>query len=292
FNSIRWDYLDDTLKSFGFGEKWRGWIDGCLKSAMGSILVLMGILLRNDVVFIGEWSDSNIKTIVHVLKCFFLASANAKLKTLSSEERLRLIKSVLTAIPLYHMSIFKVLISVLNNMESIRRNFFNGVEGLDRKLTWNAWKNVLASKEKGDSSLWSKFIKAVHGAKGSLDNVIIASRRSPRLDILREVSSFKSKGIDLLSYARRKIGNGADSMFWEDLWIGETTLRIQYPRLYSLELHKDINVAEKLGHPSLVFFLRRQPRGRVEEEQFHTLLSRTEAITLPQMTDRWVWSLS
>ncbi|GKE40152.1 RNA-directed DNA polymerase, eukaryota, reverse transcriptase zinc-binding domain protein, partial [Tanacetum coccineum] len=140
--------------------------------------------------------------------------------------------------------------------------------------------------------LWSKFIKVVHRAKGSLDDVTIALRRSHWLDILWEVSSLKSKGIDLLSYARRRIGNGADSMFWEDLWIGEKTLRIQYPRLYSLKLHKDISVAKKLGHPSLVFSLRRQPRGGAEEEQFYTLLSRTKATMLLQMTDRWVWSLS
>ncbi|GJY19819.1 RNA-directed DNA polymerase, eukaryota, reverse transcriptase zinc-binding domain protein [Tanacetum coccineum] len=411
------DYLDDNLKSFGFDEKWRGWIDSCLKSAIGLILVngnptseskfqrglkqedplspflfilimeslhlsfskvlgaglfkgvsingslmLSHLFYADDIVFIREWSDCNIKMIVHVLKCFFLASslkinlhksnmgigvspqdvknaANAvgyttfttpfnylgvkvgdimskgnswaevisklssrlskwKLKTLSSGGRLTLIKLVLTAIPLYHMSIFKVPICVLNNMESIRRNFFNGVEGSDRKLTWIAWKNVLASKEKGGlgvssyfalnqailfkylwrfisqySSLWSKFIKVVHRAKGSLDNVTIALRRSHWLDILWEVSSLKSKGIDLLSYARRRIGNGADSMFWEDLWIGEKTLKIQYPRLYSLELHKDISVAEKLGHPSLVFSLRRQPSGGAEEEQFYTLLS-------------------
>nr|GFA57198.1 RNA-directed DNA polymerase, eukaryota [Tanacetum cinerariifolium]GFA72442.1 RNA-directed DNA polymerase, eukaryota [Tanacetum cinerariifolium] len=39
FVSIRWDYLDDVLKSFGFGDKWRGWIIGCLKSAKGFVLV-------------------------------------------------------------------------------------------------------------------------------------------------------------------------------------------------------------------------------------------------------------
>ncbi|GJS52143.1 hypothetical protein Tco_0625505 [Tanacetum coccineum] len=118
------------------------------------------------------------------------------------------------------------------------RNLFNGVEGSDRKLTWIAWKNVLASKEKGglgvysyfalnrallfkwvwrfisqDSSLWSKFIKALHETKGSFDNVTIVSRRSPWLNILREVSSLKRKGIDLLSYARRKVGNGATPCF-------------------------------------------------------------------------------
>nr|GEX08974.1 RNA-directed DNA polymerase, eukaryota [Tanacetum cinerariifolium] len=39
FDSIRWDYLDDFLKSFSFRDKWCGWISGCLKSAKGSVLV-------------------------------------------------------------------------------------------------------------------------------------------------------------------------------------------------------------------------------------------------------------
>nr|GEU70763.1 RNA-directed DNA polymerase, eukaryota [Tanacetum cinerariifolium] len=39
FDSIRWDYLDDVLTMFGFGIKWRGWISGCLKSAIGPVLV-------------------------------------------------------------------------------------------------------------------------------------------------------------------------------------------------------------------------------------------------------------
>ncbi|GJU66010.1 RNA-directed DNA polymerase, eukaryota [Tanacetum coccineum] len=39
FDSIRWDYLQDVLKMFDFGHKWCGWINGCLNSAIGSVLV-------------------------------------------------------------------------------------------------------------------------------------------------------------------------------------------------------------------------------------------------------------
>ncbi|GJW91789.1 RNA-directed DNA polymerase, eukaryota, reverse transcriptase zinc-binding domain protein [Tanacetum coccineum] len=39
YDSVRWDYLDDVLKNFGFGSKWRGWIQNCLHSSRGSILV-------------------------------------------------------------------------------------------------------------------------------------------------------------------------------------------------------------------------------------------------------------
>ncbi|GJZ21378.1 RNA-directed DNA polymerase, eukaryota [Tanacetum coccineum] len=39
YDSVRWDFLDDILVKFGFGIKWRGWIQNCLNSSKGSILV-------------------------------------------------------------------------------------------------------------------------------------------------------------------------------------------------------------------------------------------------------------
>ncbi|GKB82288.1 RNA-directed DNA polymerase, eukaryota [Tanacetum coccineum] len=39
YDLVRWDYLDDVLKNFGFGDRWRGWIQSCLSSSRGSILV-------------------------------------------------------------------------------------------------------------------------------------------------------------------------------------------------------------------------------------------------------------
>nr|GEX00122.1 putative RNA-directed DNA polymerase, eukaryota, reverse transcriptase zinc-binding domain protein [Tanacetum cinerariifolium] len=125
YDLVRWDYLDDVLDKFGFRIKWRGWIQNCLRSSRGSILIngspteefqffkglkqgdplspflfilimeslhilfqcvvdaglYTGIRLSSDVnlshlfyaddaMFVGQWSDSNIRTLVHVLKCF------------------------------------------------------------------------------------------------------------------------------------------------------------------------------------------------------------------------------
>nr|GFA08501.1 RNA-directed DNA polymerase, eukaryota [Tanacetum cinerariifolium] len=39
YDSVRWDYLDDVLRCFGFGSKWRSWISGSLNLGMASILV-------------------------------------------------------------------------------------------------------------------------------------------------------------------------------------------------------------------------------------------------------------
>ncbi|GJV04045.1 RNA-directed DNA polymerase, eukaryota, partial [Tanacetum coccineum] len=73
-----------------------------------------------------------------------------KLKTLSIGGHLTLIKSVLSSFLLYYMSSFKVPKGIPIKMESIRRNFFNGVENSDKKMYLICWKKILASKKNGD----------------------------------------------------------------------------------------------------------------------------------------------
>nr|GFA43666.1 RNA-directed DNA polymerase, eukaryota [Tanacetum cinerariifolium] len=164
-----------------------------------------------------------------------------KLKLLSIGGRLSLLKSVLTLIPLYHLSIFKVPIGVLNQLESIRQNFFYGVDGSDRKLAWIGWNMVLTSKKNGGlgvssffahnrallfkwvwrfltdgSSFWTRFIKAIFGNKGALDTHKLIRRRSPWQDVILAIHSLQSKGINLMDFIQKKVGNGENTSFWDD----------------------------------------------------------------------------
>nr|GEU64169.1 RNA-directed DNA polymerase, eukaryota [Tanacetum cinerariifolium] len=64
------------------------------------------------------------------------------------------------------------------------------------------------------------------------------------------------------------------------------------PRLYVLDTCKEISVADKLRHESLVFSFRRVPREGIEADQYDELSSRLDSIRLVQMNNRWVWSLT
>ncbi|GJW54291.1 hypothetical protein Tco_0098376 [Tanacetum coccineum] len=238
-----------------------------------------------------------------------------KLKTLSIGGRLTLIKSVLSSIPLYQMSLYKVPMSVLNIMESSRRNFFNGVNITDRRIAMIGWKKILVSKKKEGSEflvfafnhalvfkwiwrfiyhgslLWSRFIKAIYGDRGALDNPRMVSRCSPWLNIIREFDALSSKGIDLNSLVKKKVGNGDNTYFWDDIWLVDLPLKQLYPRLYALENDIHVSVAAKLRDSSLISTFRRAPRGGVEEEKFRLLAASTNSIILPGINDRWVWSL-
>ncbi|GJR32202.1 RNA-directed DNA polymerase, eukaryota [Tanacetum coccineum] len=410
FDSVRWDYLDDILKSFSFRVKWRSWISGCLDSSMGSVLVngsptpkfhfykglkqgdplslflfilvmeslhisfsrviasglFKGVNINNSLTLSHLFYADGLKINLHKSKLmgfgvnkddvdsvatlvgcstfyppFHYLGVNVgasmsrlnswkevtakissrlskwKLKTLSIGGRLTLLKSVLTAILIYHMSLYKVPVGILNDMESIRRNFFNGIEKSERKMVWIRLETILASKKNGglgvssffstnrsllfkwiwhflsqDSSLLSRFIQAIHGERGAINNKISSIKGSIWLDIVRDISSLKHKGIDLLAAAKRRLGNGENTLFWEDKWIGEVTLKTKYPRLFALEHHKSITVAAKMGQLSLDHSFRRLPRGGIKDEQYKDLRTTTSNVLLPNMHDRWFWSLN
>ncbi|GJY39683.1 hypothetical protein Tco_0426047 [Tanacetum coccineum] len=104
-------------------------------------------------------------------------------------------------------------------MEVIRRNFFNGHDGSIRKATWFNWDKALASKKNGGlgvssffaqnrvfifnmwvwrfytdkSSLWSSFIKAMHGSHGAIGDSSQFHNRSTWRDILNACQSLKAQ---------------------------------------------------------------------------------------------------
>nr|GEU55309.1 RNA-directed DNA polymerase, eukaryota, reverse transcriptase zinc-binding domain protein [Tanacetum cinerariifolium] len=276
FDSIRWDFLDDVLKNFGFGVKWCNWIQSFLSLSRGSILIngsptkkfgfhkglkqgdplspflfilvmeslhlsfqrvvdagmykgvqlnsslsLSHMFYADDAIFMGEWCENNINILTLVLDCFHQASglkinmskskimaweevidkvssrlSRWKMKALSIEGRLTLLKSILGSMPIFHMSIFKAPLSVLRKLESIRSHFFNGHDQASRKALWIKWDYVLTPKDKG------------------------------------------------------RLG-----------WIGDNTLHNLFPLIYALENKKHVTIRIKLADLSLADSFRRNPRG-------------------------------
>nr|GFB18103.1 RNA-directed DNA polymerase, eukaryota [Tanacetum cinerariifolium] len=274
-DSIRWDYLDDVLNAFGFGSRWRSWIQGSLNSGKASVLVngsptsefqlhrrlkqrdplapflfiliieslhlsfnrvveagiftglqiddtlaISHLFYADDAIFIGEWSKENLKG-----------------------GRLTLLKLVLGSTSIYNMSIFKVPKTVLNKMENLRRNFFNGIQEGDQKITWVKWHTVFASKKFGG---------------------LVVSSFLPLIEI--------------------RIGNGLHTQFWKDLWIGDFTLSGLFPRLFALDTVKDISVAGKLRSPLVSSFCR-NVRGGIEEQQLEHLVALLDSVILFRMID-------
>ncbi|GKC74166.1 RNA-directed DNA polymerase, eukaryota, reverse transcriptase zinc-binding domain protein [Tanacetum coccineum] len=200
---------------------------------------------------------SRISTWNEVIQRLLDQLSKWKMKMLSTGGRLTLLKSVLGSMPIYHMSLFKTPMKVLNTMESIRGKFFNGMELNEKKMVWVRWSNVLSSKQKGGL--------AIHGNDGHLISMPKVSRSSIWLDIVREVFHLKQQG--------------------------DCPLKDQYPRLYNLEVNKNVSVANKIGSNNFCDSFRRLPRGGAESEQFNELSSKLSCVRLDKLPTRLNLSL-
>nr|GEY90174.1 RNA-directed DNA polymerase, eukaryota, reverse transcriptase zinc-binding domain protein [Tanacetum cinerariifolium] len=352
YYSVRWDFLDDIIRKFGFGDKCLHLSFQCVEEAgmfkgikLDNSVSISHMFYADDALFVGQCDK--IKGVASKLGCLtfktpfmYLGSivggsmsriqawadvvdrvssrlSKWKMNILSIGGRLTLLKSILGSMPILHMSIFKAPLGVLRKLETIRSHFFNGFALNCNKSSWVNWKTAVASKEKGglsisslyalnmglmfkwfwrfctqDTSLWSRVIKAIYGETGSVDGNVNFRFKTCWMNIVQEVNSLVGKGIDLRKFICFKLGNGEKTRFWDDRWLDGESLKMRFPRVYSLELCKDITVASKVTQHSLVCSLRRRPRGGVEQQQFEELLTLTNGVRLVPMGDRWTWKLS
>nr|GEX79583.1 RNA-directed DNA polymerase, eukaryota [Tanacetum cinerariifolium] len=288
YDSIRWDYLEAVLNSFGFGHKWRSWIQGSLYSSMASIFVNGSPTFEFQFHRGLKQGDPLAPYLfILIMESLHLSFSRVIEAGVFTGGRLTLLKSVLGSTPIYNMSLYKVPKTVLNSMESIRRNFFNGIREGEMKIAWVKWTKVLASKKNGglrvssffalnrgllvkwmwrflsrDNSLWARFIHASHGS-----NKLNISASYPTLwsSIIKE--------------------------FLEGPAIGDSRLCLAFPRLYALENNKDCTMAVKMNG-TFVSSFRRDVRGGLESTQLSQLLDLLDSVVLSNSDDRWVWDLN
>nr|GEV78880.1 hypothetical protein [Tanacetum cinerariifolium] len=198
-------------------------------------------------------------------------------------------------------------------MEAICNHFFNGADPLDKKITWVDWDKVLAAKIKRglgvssfyalnrafllkwvwrfvsqDGSLWFRVVQALCGSMIVNHSTHMSSNWCL---ILRELHLLKEKGFDFLSHCHKRIGDGNNTRFWSNIWKGDRPLKEVFPRVFTLELDKEILVVEKVA-TSVDHSLRRPIRGGIEQQQRTDLALLMDYVSLSSSQDRWVCDLS
>ncbi|PWA50720.1 hypothetical protein CTI12_AA470350 [Artemisia annua] len=109
--------------------------------------------------------------------------------------------------------------------------------------------------------------------------------------IVRELHLLKDKGFDFKSHCKKRVGNGKDTRFWHDRWFGDKPLSVNFPRLFALELNKDVSVAVKMD--TLVnHSFRRSVRDGLEQQLLVELSTLLESVSLSNSQDRWICDLT
>ncbi|XP_071740252.1 uncharacterized protein [Rutidosis leptorrhynchoides] len=188
--------------------------------------------------------------------------------------RMVLIKSILNSLPLYYFSLFRAPPCVLKILESVRRNFFWGGDGSNKKISWVGWnKTVLPYRDGGlnfgslecknlallgkwwwrfkteTDCLWTKIIKSIYGIDGGLradnglahlpsagiwSNIILAGNHIEELHI-----PFKNS-------FQKSLGDGSTTSFWEETWCGSARFCDMFQRLFRLESNPSVHVNERI----------------------------------------------
>lgn len=143
--------------------------------------------------------------------------------------------------------------------------------------------------------MWVKVIKSIYGKEGGLEDAgKWEGGSSTWSNIIKVGSDIEKLGIEWKESFGKKVGNGEDTSFWSERWLGKFTLAKKFPRLFKLEKNPFVTVRDRMpngedssGKWRWDWF--HSPRGRsiTELDDLENLLESFSPIM--QQKDRWRW---
>ena len=191
--------------------------------------------------------------------------ASWKLHYISKGVRATLIRSSLSSLPIYHLSLFRAPQKVCARLEKIQRQFLWGGSDGVKKVSLVSWATVCTEKKKGgfgiksfskmNKALLSKWNWRFANDRNSLWRKIISSKFGESLDGWHTRDLRGGYGTSLWKEIRKEwssffqnavlsLGDGRRINFWKDVWCGEEALCSKYPSLFNLALNKEAKIAD------------------------------------------------
>lgn len=190
-------------------------------------------------------------------------------KWLSLSGRLVMLKSVMSAVPIYHMAIFLAPVGIIGEMEKLMRGFLWRRREGGRRISWIAWSQICKRIQLGGFGLgflsWKnkamliKWFWRFGMERNALWRRILCAKYNcnPQLMLLHEIqvpSSNLSIYIqDIFKILREdtiiakvykegcvcSVGYGENIRFWIDPWIDGSSLFRRFPRLFAITQNKN-----------------------------------------------------
>ena len=191
--------------------------------------------------------------------------ASWKIQYISKGGRATLIRSTLSSLPIYYLSLFRMPQKVSARLERIQRQFLWGGSDHDKKISLVRWATVCTDKRNGgigiksfsnmNKALLSKWSWRFANDRNSLWRRVIGCKfgESPGGWHTRDLrggygtSLWKEIRKEWPSFLQNSVfalGDGRRINFWKDAWCGGEALCARFPCLFNLALNKDARVAD------------------------------------------------
>ena len=145
-----------------------------------------------------------------------------------------------------------------------------------------------------------RVIKSICGSGGGMDNPMVVNkykRGSPQCQIIWVGRHLEKIGVPWVEYFYTSVGNGLQTSFWNDVWVGNSLLRNLFPRLFKLSKDGNESVSDRgcLGRDGVWEWHQDWSgplRGRTLDE-FQNITSLLEFFSFKQDSkDSWMWKLA
>ena len=247
--------------------------------------------------------------------------ASWKGNLLSIGGRVTLIKACLASLPLYYMSLLPMPKGVIEKIIQLQRNFLWRGSMEKKALPLVAWNVLELPKQYGGlsignlhnkntallfkwlwrfihepNSLWRQIIQAKYdiGPEFTIRDLSVPSHGGPWRGICNSIHSSTHARHIATHKIRKNIGDGSNTMFWHDIWVGEHPIKEVCPRLFLLSLSPNALVSSCGfwdGHTwqwSLHWRRNLRPQDQREREALQILLDR--AVLYQDGHDQTIWT--
>ncbi|CAJ2642357.1 unnamed protein product [Trifolium pratense] len=313
-SGLKVNFNKSLLVGVNIPDSWLGEAASVLCCKVGKIPFLyLGLQIGGDPRRLVFWEPvlSRIKNRLSGWKNRFLSFGG----------RLVLLKSVLTSLPVYALSFFKVPSGIISSIESLFIKFFWGGGCEDaRKISWVSWKAICSRKEFGGlgvrqlrefnlallgkwcwrmlvdrEGLWFRVLAARYGFEDG--RLCEGGQRGSVW--WREIVRIREGEGELggrwfREHIVRRVGDGLDTLFWTDPWLDGISLRERFGRLFELAETKSRSVVEMFalgwGADGEAWVWRRRLWAWEEELLRECQLLLLDISLQDQILDRWQWS--
>jgi hypothetical protein len=230
-------------------------------------------------------------------------------KLLSLGGRLVLINSVLTNMVLYMLSFFQLPKGILHKLDYFRSRFFWQGDNEKKKYRLAKWNVVCRPKDQGglgihdlevkNTALLSKWLARLLTEDGVWQTLLrrkyVGSKAISQV-VWNPGDSHFWAGLmtvkkHFFPHGSFSIKDGSEIRFWEDIWLGTTPLRNQYPSLYAIVRPKDETLAKVMETSPPTMAFRRDLNGP-RLALWNDLLQRLASVQLVQGPDEFIWKLT